>query len=247
MASWLEQIDPGGHRRIKGLRLVAAYGLAAVLSTVLDRSYEISGSPWLSFLAAGFALWASVSEGQTTRWLSARDLAFLNAAAVVGALMFVGLSSLPIRLGLAGPEWILITGAFLVGYLRRFGSLGAGVGSQIYIGQLLAYGVNLTPQDLPIVLLSGLIAGISSVVAQVLRLQAEPHCPRPCMPRFPTVGSRWKCAWRCSPLLPLLSSSFLAASSTCNSQPGQSLRVPMSLLGPPLELQIAVVGVLLEP
>ncbi len=174
MASWLEQIDPGGHRRIKGLRLVAAYGLAAVLSTVLDRSYEISGSPWLSFLAAGFALWASVSEGQTTRWLSARDLAFLNAAAVVGALMFVGLSSLPIRLGLAGPEWILITGAFLVGYLRRFGSLGAGVGSQIYIGQLLAYGVNLTPQDLPIVLLSGLIAGISSVVAQVLRLQAEP-------------------------------------------------------------------------
>jgi len=177
MASWLEQFDPGGHRRIKGLRLVAAYGLAAVLGIVLRRSYEISGSLWLSYLAAGFALWASVSEGQTTRWLSARDLAFLNAAAVVGALMFVGLSSLPIRLGLAGPEWILITGAFLVGYLKRFGSLGAGVGSQIYIGQLLAYGVNLTPQDLPIVLLAGLIAGISSVVAQVLRLQAEPSMP----------------------------------------------------------------------
>ena len=113
MASWLEQIDPGGHRRIKGLRLVTAYGLAAMLGIVLHRSYEFSGGQCLSYLAAGFALWASVSEGQTTRWLSTRDLAFLNAAAVVGALMFVGLSSLPIRLGLAGPEWILITGAFL--------------------------------------------------------------------------------------------------------------------------------------
>ncbi len=177
MASWLEQIDPGGHRRIKGLRLVAAYGFAAVFGTVLHRSYDISGGQWLGYLAAGFALWACVSEGQTTRWLSARDLAFLNAAAVVGALMFVGLSSLPIRLGLAGPEWILITGAFLVGYLKRYGILGAGVGSQIYIGQLLAYGTNLTSRDLPMVLLAGLIAGIASIVAQVLRRPAEPPTP----------------------------------------------------------------------
>ncbi len=40
MTSWLEQIDPGGHRSIKGLRLVAAYGLAAVLGIVLHRSFE---------------------------------------------------------------------------------------------------------------------------------------------------------------------------------------------------------------
>lgn len=177
MASWLEQIDPGGHRRRKGLRLVAAYGLAAVLGIVLHRSYDISGSQWLGYLAAGFALWASVSEGQTTRWLSARDLAFLNAAAVAGALMFVGLSSLPIRLGLAGPEWILIIGAFFVGYLKRFGILGAGIGSQIYIGQLLAYGTNLTSQDLPMVLLVGLTAGVASIVAQVFRRPVEPPMP----------------------------------------------------------------------
>ncbi len=120
MATWLEQIDPCGHRGIKGLRLVTAYGLAAILGIVLDRSHEFSGGQSLSYLAAGFALWASVSEGQMTRWLATRDLAFLSAAAVVGALMFVGLSSIPIRLGLAGPEWILITGAFLVGYLKRF-------------------------------------------------------------------------------------------------------------------------------
>ncbi len=177
MASWLEQIDPGGHRRIKGLRLVAAYGLAAVLGIVLDHSYEFSDGQSLGYLAAGFALWASVSEGQTTRWLSTRDLAFLNAAAIVGALMFVGLSSIPTRLGLAGPEWILITGAFLVGYLKRFGILGAGIGSQIYIGQLLAYGASITRQDLPMVLLAGLIAGISSAAAQALRLPAEPSMP----------------------------------------------------------------------
>ena len=52
MASWLEQIDPGGHRRRKGLRLVAAYSLAAVLGIVLHRSYDISGSQWLGYLAA---------------------------------------------------------------------------------------------------------------------------------------------------------------------------------------------------
>ncbi|MGA7410277.1 MAG: FUSC family protein, partial [Bryobacteraceae bacterium] len=169
MASWLEQIDPGGHRRIKGLRLVAAYGLAAVLGIVLHRSYEFSGGQFLSYLAAGFALWASVSESQTTRWLSARDLTFLNAAAVMGALMYVGLSSIPLRLGLAGPEWVLITGAFLVGYLKRFGVLGAGVGSQVYIGQLLAHGATITRQDLALVLLAGLIAGVASIVPQVLR------------------------------------------------------------------------------
>jgi len=168
MSSWLEQIDPGGDRRIKGLRLVTAYGLAAMLGTALHRSYEFSGGQSLSYLAAGFAVWASVSEGQTTRWLSARDLMLLNAAGVVGALMFIGLSSLPIRLGLAGPEWILITGAFLVGYLKRFGVLGAGVGSQIYIGQLLAYGAGITRQDLRILLLAGLTAGVASIVPQVL-------------------------------------------------------------------------------
>jgi len=177
MASWLEQIDPGGHRRIKGLRLITAYGLAAVLGIVLHRSYELSGGQYLSYLTAGFALWASVSEGQTTRWLSTRDLTILNAAAVAGALLFVGMSSIPIRLGLAGPEWILITGAFLVGYLKRLGILGAGVGSQIYIGQLLAYGTNITRQDLPMVLLAGLIAGVASIVPLVLSPPAEHPIP----------------------------------------------------------------------
>ena len=41
--SWLEQIDPGTHRRIKGLRLVTAYGIAAMLGTLLGISHDLPG------------------------------------------------------------------------------------------------------------------------------------------------------------------------------------------------------------
>jgi hypothetical protein len=87
---WLERIDPGVHRRIKGLRLVTAYGIAAMLGALLNSSYGVSGGSFLSYLAAGFGLWASVSEGQASRLLSTRDLVILNAAAVTGqgALLF---------------------------------------------------------------------------------------------------------------------------------------------------------------
>ncbi len=72
-----------------------------------------------------------------------------------------------------GPEWILITGAFLVGYLKRFGITGAGIGSQIYIGQLLAYGTGLTRADLGMVALAGTIATVASVVPRLLSGPAE--------------------------------------------------------------------------
>ncbi len=70
---------------MKGLRLVTACGIAAMLGALVVSSYQISGGSSLSYLAAGFGLWASVSEGQATRWLSTRDLVILNAAAVAGA------------------------------------------------------------------------------------------------------------------------------------------------------------------
>ena len=35
-AAWLDCIDPGAHRRIKGLRLVTAFGIAAMLGTMPD-------------------------------------------------------------------------------------------------------------------------------------------------------------------------------------------------------------------
>ena len=84
--AFLDRIDPATHRRIKGLRLVTAYGIAALLGTLLGSSYGIPNSALLASLAGGFALWASVSEGQATRSLSARDLGLFSAAGMLGAL-----------------------------------------------------------------------------------------------------------------------------------------------------------------
>ena len=62
-------------RRIKGLRLVTAFGLAAMLGTMP----EVAGHGLrLITLASGFALWASVSEARPTRFESTRDLVLLS-------------------------------------------------------------------------------------------------------------------------------------------------------------------------
>ena len=185
---WFERIDPGVHRRVKGLRLVAAYGIAAMLGALVVSSHRISGGSALIPLAAGFGLWASVSEGQATRWLSTRDLVIFNAAAVAGASIFMNLSPISIGTSRLGPEWILITGAFLVGYLKRFGMLGAGIGSQIYIGQLLAYGTGITRADLAMVALAGLIATVASIVPRLLSGPAEHPMPLPAPEPSPASG-----------------------------------------------------------
>jgi hypothetical protein len=46
-AEWIEQIDPGTHRRIKGLRLVTAYGIAALLGTLPSRMACTAVSRWV--------------------------------------------------------------------------------------------------------------------------------------------------------------------------------------------------------
>src|SRR5580698_5827156 len=86
IAAWLERLDPEMHRRIKGLRLVTAFGLAALLATTPDIAHGRRGL--LASLAAGFALWASVSEARSTRGESARDLTLLCLAAGAGAASF---------------------------------------------------------------------------------------------------------------------------------------------------------------
>jgi Fusaric acid resistance protein-like len=172
-AAWLERVDPGTHRRIKGLRLVTAYGLAAALGTLQDVAHHVPGAAALAPLAAGFALWASVSEGKFTRGESSRDLALLTMAAAAGALSFVALLPLLSPLGRAGPELMLVSGAFLVGYLKRFGVLGAGIGSQVYIGQLLAYGAQLVPADAWTIVVACLVAMIAAIVPRVLSGPAE--------------------------------------------------------------------------
>ncbi len=190
--AWLERIDPGTHRRIKGLRLVTAYGLAAALGALQAITHDVRGGASLALLAASFALWASVSEARVTRPESGRDLALLCAAAGLGAALFVGMLPVLGGLGRAGPEMTLVTGAFLVGYLKRFGVLGAGIGSQIYIGQLLAYGMNLMPADLSTIVVAVLIAALASIVPRMLSGPAErPALPAALAAGPPGDGRRW--------------------------------------------------------
>ncbi|MEX3970499.1 FUSC family protein [Paraburkholderia caribensis] len=170
---WLARVDPGTHRRIKGLRLVTAYGLASALGTLQDVTHGLPRGTSVGLLAANFALWASVSEARTTRPESSRDLALLCAAAALGAAMYVCVAQPLLVFGHAVPELVLVTGAFLVGYLKRFGVTGGGLGSQIYIGQLLAYGANLVPADLPAIAIAGLIAMLASIVPRLLSGPAE--------------------------------------------------------------------------
>ena len=179
LAEWLDRIDPGAHRRIKGLRLVTAYGIAAMLGMMPEIDHGLAGGASLSVLAGGFALWASVSEGRSTRTESSRDLVLLCAAAALGAAVFILLSPLLTGVGRAGSEATLATGAFLVGYLKRFGVLGAGIGSQIFIGQLLAYGAGLTGADLVMVGVAAAIAALAAVVPRVLSGPAERPPPVP--------------------------------------------------------------------
>jgi hypothetical protein len=190
IASWLETVDPGVHRRVKGLRLVTAYGIAAMLGGLLQRSYSLPGGSDLVWLAAGFALWASVSEGQARRSDSTRDLAVLNLAAAIGAVLYILAAPISIDHAWLSPEWILISGAFCVGYLKRFGILGAGVGSQIYIGELLAYGLVLTRADLGIVALAGLIGAMASIVPRALSGPAEHPALSPIALSSPMSRSR---------------------------------------------------------
>ena len=175
-ARWLDRIDPAVHRRIKGLRLVTAFGIAAMLGTMGDITHGLPDGTSLNLLSGNFALWASVSESRETRVKSSRDLVLLSAAAAVGAASFAILLPLLARLGQAGPELVLVSGAFCVGYLRRFGLTGTGIGSQLYIGQLLAYGVELKSSDLPTIAVAGIIAAVASVVPRVLSGPAE-HPP----------------------------------------------------------------------
>jgi hypothetical protein len=173
----LNRIDPGVHRRIKGLRLVTAFGIAAMLGTMGDISKNLPGSASLSLLAANFALWASVSESRATRAESSRDLILFSIAAALGAASCAILLAPLMQLGKAAPELVLVLGAFCVGYLRRFGPTGTGIGSQIYIGQVLAYGAGVGFVDLPTIAVAALIAAVAAIVPRVLSGPAERPLP----------------------------------------------------------------------
>jgi uncharacterized membrane protein YccC len=173
LGAWFDRVDPGTHRRVKGLRLVTAYGIAAALGALHDVTRDVHQSATLSTLAAAIALWASVFEAKTTRAESSRDLALLCIAAGIGAAVYAALLPSLTGLGRAGPEIVLISGAFCVGYMKRFGMLGAGIGAQIYIGQLYASSMTLGPPDVPAIAVAVLIAMLGSIVPRLLSGPAE--------------------------------------------------------------------------
>jgi hypothetical protein len=94
-------------------------------------------------------------------------------------LVMIGLAPLLSGHGRPGPEMTLVTGAFFVGYLKRFGILGAGIGSQIYIGQFLAYSAGLTMADLQLVGVAGLLSVVASVVPRLFSDLVEHVGPAP--------------------------------------------------------------------
>ncbi len=168
---WFETIDPGSHHRIKGLRLVTAYALAAMGSSLVAQDQAVKEAALLVPLAGAFALWASVSEGETSRWRSSRDLFVLILSATLGAAVFVLAQA---RFGgTLVPELTLVLGAFFVGYLRRFGRLGTGVGSQIFIGIAVAFGFRLSASAMPLILAAGLIALPAAMIPRLLSGPAE--------------------------------------------------------------------------
>jgi hypothetical protein len=166
--AWLDGVDPGAQLRLKGLRLVAAYAIAAALGGLWDIANHTSSGVRVASLAGGFALWGSVAEAREVRLAAYRDLVVLCAAATVGAVIYSLLSPVLRAHSWLGGECILVTGAFLVAYLKCFGVLGGGIGSQVYIGQLLAFGLNAGRADLGSVVVAGGIAMLAAVLPRSL-------------------------------------------------------------------------------
>lgn len=173
MLGRLRDLDPDGHGRIKGLRLVAAYGIAAILGGLHALTTLQLPPAVLAIMAGAYALWASVSEARTAPAASCRDLVVLCATAGLGALLYIGLAPL-FRLAMpAGAEFALVVGAFFVGFLKRYGVLGSGMGSQLYIGEILAYNFNLVAADIASVAIAVLIAIPSAIIPRLLAGKLE--------------------------------------------------------------------------
>jgi hypothetical protein len=153
---------------LKGLRLVCAYGLGFAFGESLGRAIDGGTGMSLGFLVGNFALWASVSEMQIKRARAVFDLIALCIAASCGALLFAVSSPELARLGRCGPELVLVCGAFLTGALKRFGVLGGGIGSQLYIGALLAYGARPHSADVGMLAMAAPAAAVAAVLPRLL-------------------------------------------------------------------------------
>ena len=126
LLSDIRHLDPDGHGRIKGLRLVAAYGMAVVLGGLHALTIPQMPPAILAFMAGAYALWASVSEARDRLLPSCRDLIVLCISAGLGALFYIGVSPPLLRFSPSGAEFVLAAGqggdaAFAAGPIARGG------------------------------------------------------------------------------------------------------------------------------
>lgn len=169
----------------KGARIVASYATAAAMAFGLAHLAGLQPEAGILFmLAANFALWGCVSEMGLSRMHGARLLFMMSLAGMLGAISFSLLGPMLAHAGRVAPEFALLPGAFAVGALKRFGSAGAGVGSQFYIGEMLAWSNNLGAPDMNTMLLAGAAAAVATVLCRAL-LTELPHADEPALPQPP--------------------------------------------------------------
>jgi uncharacterized membrane protein YccC len=165
VAIWLDGIDPGGRRRLRGLRLVTVFALASMAGTLAMPGADALNA---SATAGSFAIWASVYEAAPTRRRGIVDLLALIGASALGAATSAAWTAILGTDQTALSLLPLVGGAFLVDYLKRYGTLATGVGSMAFIGQAVGFGLGLTAADLPMIAGAALIAVVASIVLRVL-------------------------------------------------------------------------------
>lgn len=173
------QLDLRRATLIKGARIVAGYASAAVIALGLAHWLWPAQGELMLMLAANMALWASVSEVGRSRRHGAGQLLLMCLAFVLGAASFAWLGGLLAHAGRAAPEFALLIGAVAVGALRRFGGAGAGVGSQFYIGQMLAWSLGLRVSQFDQLLAAGVAATVATLLCRALLTEFIHAEPRP--------------------------------------------------------------------
>ena len=165
IVAWLDGVDPGGRRRIRGLRFVAVFAFASMAGTL---AVPGANSLAASACASTFAIWASVYENAATRRRASLELLALIGASALGAAIGAVWAAIVGSDGSAAALLPLAGSAFLVDYAKRYGTLATGAASMAFIGLAVGLGLDLTAHDLPTIGLSALIAVTAAVGLRVL-------------------------------------------------------------------------------
>jgi uncharacterized membrane protein YccC len=167
---WLDDTDPGGRRRVRGLRLVASFAMASMAGML---AMPGPGSLAASACAGNFAIWACVYEAAATRTQACVDLLALIAAAALGSAVAALWSGLAGSSDSAIAMLPLVAGAFLVDYAKRYGTLATGAASMAFIGQAIGLGLGLTDGDLPMIGATALLGLAAAAGLRVLAGASE--------------------------------------------------------------------------